>query len=33
MEFTKNLARVSALAFGITAALAYGVVHAAAFQR
>ena len=32
MEFTKNLARVSALALGIAGVLAYGDVHAAAFQ-
>src|SRR5262245_47106192 len=32
MEFAKNFTRVSALALGITAALAYGDVHAAAFQ-
>jgi long-chain fatty acid transport protein len=32
MEFAKNITRVSALALGIAGALAYGDVHAAAFQ-
>jgi len=32
MEFTKNLTRVTALALGIAGVLAYGDVHAAAFQ-
>lgn len=32
MEFAKNLTRVSALALGIAGVLAYGDVHAAAFQ-
>lgn len=32
MEFTKNLTRVTALALGIASVLAYGDVHAAAFQ-
>ena len=32
MELTKNLTRVTALALGIAGVLAYGDVHAAAFQ-
>jgi long-chain fatty acid transport protein len=32
MEFAKNITRVSALALGIAGVLAYGDVHAAAFQ-